>query len=125
MPGGITPPGRVRRRFGLDAGRRLRRREDFERLLRQGQRLSFEGFTLYVQAREAGPPRLGMLISRKHSPLATVRNHMKRCIREAFRHEQEGLGAIDVLIRPPYGGARPSFDMTSRVRRAITRLKQT
>jgi ribonuclease P protein component len=124
VPGGIVPPGRKTRRFGLDAARRLRRREDFERLLRQGRRLSVEGFTLYVQAREEGPPRLGMLISRKHSPLATVRNHIKRCIREAFRQEQEGLGALDMLIRPPYG-ASPSLEMTNRVRRAITKLKQT
>jgi ribonuclease P protein component len=114
----------VTRRFGLSAERRLRGRGAFEHLLRQGQRLSYEGYTLYVQGREAGPPRLGILISRKHSPLATVRNHMKRCIREAFRHEQESLGAIDVLIRPPYG-ARPSLDMTNRVRRAITKLKKT
>lgn len=122
MPGGVAPPGRRTRRFGLDAERRLRRREDFERLLRAGKRLSFEGYTFYVEAREAGPPRLGMLVSRKHSARATERNHLKRCIREAFRLEQESLGAIDVLVRPPYG-ASGCAEMITTVRRCIGRLK--
>ena len=36
-------------------------------------------------------------------PRATERNRIKRCIREAFRLEQEALGALDLLVRPPYG----------------------
>jgi ribonuclease P protein component len=122
VPGGIAPPGRRTRRFGLDAGRRLRRREDFERLLREGKRLGFEGYTFYVGAREAGPPRLGILVSRKHAALATDRNRIKRCVREAFRVEQEGLGAMDVLVRPPYG-AKPSAAMITKLRRLIAKLK--
>jgi ribonuclease P protein component len=65
--------------------------------------------------RDSGGARLGMLISRKHAARAVVRNHIKRCIREAFRLEQGRLGALDVLVRPPYG-VKPSAQMITRLR---------
>lgn len=64
-----------------------------------------------------------MLISRKHSPRAVVRNGIKRCIREAFRLERERLGPIDILVRPPYG-ARPSAQMIVQLREVLGRLSR-
>lgn len=104
-----------RARFGLGAERRLTTKADFERLLRGGTRRSRSGYTFFVSTRADGPPRLGILITRKHAARATVRNRIKRCIREAFRLEQAGLGAIDVLVRPPFG-ARPGVQMQARLR---------
>jgi ribonuclease P protein component len=63
-----------------------------------------------------------MLISRKHAARAVVRNHIKRCIREAFRLEHEELGALDVLVRPPYG-VQPSAEMVGRLRRVFGSLR--
>jgi ribonuclease P protein component len=63
-----------------------------------------------------------MLVSRKHAARAVERNRIKRCIREAFRLEQESLGALDVLVRPPYG-VRPSAQMISRLRQIFAALK--
>jgi ribonuclease P protein component len=63
-----------------------------------------------------------MLISRKHAARAVVRNRIKRCIREAFRLEQERLGSLDVLVRPPYG-VRPGAEMVSRLREIFAGLK--
>lgn len=54
-------------------------------------------------------------MSRKHAAAATERNRIKRCIREAFRLEQERLGPLDVLVRPPYR-AEPSPQMILRLR---------
>jgi ribonuclease P protein component len=62
-----------------------------------------------------------MLISRRHSSRAVVRNRLKRCIREAFRLEQERLGPLDVLVRPPYG-ATPSAEMIRRLRGIFGKL---
>jgi len=93
----------------------LRRKAEFERLFRQGTRRSLAGYTFYMERREAGRPRLGILVSRKHAAAASERNRIKRCIREAFRLEQETLGALDLLVRPPYG-VRPSADMIRRLR---------
>lgn len=123
MPG-HAPPERRRaaRPFGFGQTRRLGRRVDFERLLRDGRRQSIAGFTFYVGRRpEGGPPRLGILISKRHSALATVRNRIKRCIREAFRLEQGNLGAIDVLVRPPYG-VPPGSEMIAKLRVMFSRL---
>jgi len=113
--------GTKRARYGLDAERRLAVKADFERLLQHGTRRSRSGYTLFTSVRAGGPPRLGILISRKHATKATVRNRIKRCIREAFRLEQPGLGALDVLVRPPYG-ARPGAQMLRRLRELFSEL---
>jgi ribonuclease P protein component len=110
-----------RARFGLGADKRLASKADFERLLRQGARRSRAGYTFFTSARAGGVPRLGILITRKHSARATVRNQLKRCIREAFRQEQAGLGSIDVLVRPPLG-ARPGAAMLARLRGLLLEL---
>ena len=110
-------------RFGLDEDKRLARKADFERLMREGSRKSRSGYTLFYLIRAEGPPRLGILISRKHAAKATVRNGIKRCIREAFRLEQAALGALDVLVRPPYG-ARPGVMMRARLCEIFSELRQ-
>ena len=109
------------KRYGLDAGRRLRQKAEFEGLLRQGVRRSVDGFTFYLHRRESGGPRLGMLVTRKHAARATDRNRIKRCIREAFRLEQQNLDSLDVLVRPPYG-AKGDAAMMLRLRGALARL---
>ena len=111
------------RRHGLGPERRLTQSAVFVRLLQHGKRRSIGGYTFYLERRVSGPPRLGILVTRKHSTLAVERNRIKRCIREAFRLEQERLGALDVLVRPPYG-AKPSSQMMQRLREFFSRLNQ-
>lgn len=60
-------------------------------------------------------------MSLKHSAAANERNRIKRCIREAFRLEQEGLGPLDLLVRPPYH-AEPSAQMIRRLRELLGTL---
>lgn len=62
-------------------------------------------------------------MSRKHSAAASERNYLKRCIREAFRLEQEKLGPVDLLVRPPER-IEASADMINRLRRLLTDLKE-
>ena len=73
------------------------------------------GYTFYLESRDAGGPRLGLLVTRRHAARASERNRIKRCIREAFRLEQDRLGAIYLLVRPPYG-VKPSPQMIVRLR---------
>lgn len=110
-------------RFAFGADRRLAGHSGFAQLLRSGTRRSLSGFTFYTARRDAGAPRLGVMVTRKHAALATERNSLKRCIREAFRLEQAGLGALDVLVRPPYG-ARASAAMLLQLRALLARLGQ-
>jgi len=111
----------ARKRLGLDAQRRLRQKAQFERLLREGEKRSLGGYTFYLERRADGPARLGILISRKHAAAASDRNRIKRCIREAFRLEQEKLGPLDLLVRPPYG-ARASAHSVARLRELMCSL---
>ena len=92
-------------------------------MLQRGARRSIGGYTFYVQRSEAGKARLGMLVTRKHSARATQRNGIKRCIREAFRLEQEHLGSIDLLVRPPQG-VKPSADMILKLRALLNTLNR-
>ena len=89
--------------------------------MRKGERRTAAGYTFYFERRPAGLPRLGILISRKHAAQATDRNRIKRSIREAFRLEQEHLGPIDLLVRPPYG-ARASGDAVANLRKLLCGL---
>jgi ribonuclease P protein component len=101
----------------------LRRKADFERLLRRGTRLRVDGYTFFLERRVAGWPRLGILVSRKHSAAASERNYLKRCIREAFRLEQDKLGPVDVLVRPPERVVA-SPEMLYRLRKLLSRLEK-
>ena len=105
--------------FGRD--KRIRTGVEFEALMRNGTRRSLNGFKFFFSTRPAGAARLGILISRKHAALATDRNRIKRCIREAFRQAQTELGALDLLVRPPYG-LKPSSDTVGRLRTCLERL---
>jgi ribonuclease P protein component len=91
---------------------------EFERLLRGGTRRNLGGFVFYYERRVEGPPRLGILISRRHAASAVQRNRIKRCIREAFRLEQQSLASIDLLVRPPYG-MRASPAMLTELREIL------
>ena len=62
-------------------------------------------------------------MSKKHAARAVERNRIKRCIREAFRLEQGALGAIDLLIQPPYG-IRPTQQMIMRLRELLHGLNK-
>jgi ribonuclease P protein component len=109
-------------RFGLGADRRITRRTDFDRLLQSGARRSRGGYTFYLARRPQGTARLGILISLKHSSMATVRNRIKRCIREAFRLEHARLGGLDLLVRPPYG-LKPGPGTVEQLRQLLVELK--
>jgi ribonuclease P protein component len=76
------------------------------------------GYRFILERRDAGSPRLGILVSKKHAARAVERNRIKRCIREAFRLEQEALGAVDLLIQPPYG-IKPNQHMIMRLRELL------
>ena len=44
------------------------------------------------------PPRLGIIVARRHLPRATARNRFKRAVRESFRHRQHQLPALDIIV---------------------------
>ena len=67
---------------------RLHRKSDFQRVFKEGRRLSTSGLTMWIYRHpEEGPlqkPRMGMAIPKAYGN-AVARNRIKRLLRESFR----------------------------------------
>jgi ribonuclease P protein component len=63
---------------------------------RQSQHDSFLG--IYVAKNDPSLARLGMVVSKKVSKKAVVRNKIKRQLREYFRHQAPLLKSIDFVV---------------------------
>src|SRR5262249_38773092 len=85
------------------------RGSDFRRVLRAGWRLSGALFVMVAAAGEGGASRLGLTISRRVGK-ASVRNRVRRLLRESFR-------------RIPLGGERV-FDLVLIPKREIVGRSQ-
>jgi ribonuclease P protein component len=99
MPGALDLGG-----LGFGKQQRLLKASDFNRVFKQGRRVSVPEFTVAFRVRPARegqefPPRLGLSVSRKVGG-AVQRNLIKRRLREIFRLEQFSLvsGAEIVVI---------------------------
>jgi ribonuclease P protein component len=89
---------------------RVRKRAEFDRIQRGGERVNTRRFVLIVARQEAGEAacRLGVTASRKIGG-AVVRNRAKRLVREAFRATPElwrrGVDLV-VIVKKPLGETR-------------------
>jgi ribonuclease P protein component len=93
--------------FGPDA--RLRRREEFVRVERQGRRVSARFLTLVGLPNARARDRLGVIASRRVGG-AVARNRAKRRLRALFRAESRTVA--------PAGGCTP-MDVVAIARREL------
>jgi ribonuclease P protein component len=92
---------------------RLKRRDDFGRVYREGVVWKGRAFTLHVLAR-AGGARLGIKIFRTWGN-AAERNRMKRRLREAFRLTASQLPDADIIVKPAPAAQNVSVDELGRM----------
>jgi len=86
---------------------RIRKKNDFSSLYREGSRFRGRHFSLVFRGNELGYSRLAVVASRKVGS-AVVRNRVKRRLRELFRRNKELLREpIDLIViaRPESGEA--------------------
>jgi len=91
--------------FGFTKAQRLLNSGDFNRVFKQGKRVSAPEWTLAYRIRPSAPgrssvPRLGLSVSRKMGG-AVLRNRFKRRLREIFRLNQESFCAgLELVVIP-------------------------
>jgi len=84
---------------GLPKQRRLLNACDYQAVFAEPTaRASHPNLLLLARSNNLNAPRLGLVISKKNVRLACHRNRLKRLIRESFRHQQNYLGGIDVIV---------------------------
>lgn len=94
--------------FSFGRVHRLRRQREIERLFREGRRFAGVRFSFRVLRKEDPTPRIIVVVGKKVGK-ATVRNRVKRGIREGFRMNKELFRNLDlaVIARPEAAGLRP------------------
>jgi ribonuclease P protein component len=103
---GVGPgPEAELKRFGFCKSQRLLTQSDFNRVFKQGKRVSTPEWTLAYRVRPSAPgrcfvPRLGLSVSRKMGG-AVQRNLFKRRLREIFRLNQGRLSlGLEIVVIP-------------------------
>lgn len=86
-------------RYTFSYAERLHKDKEFERALRSGRRMAHPAILIYIYTRDkAGPPRLGLVTSRKLG-IAPKRNRLKRRLREIFRlHKHLLKRGVDIVF---------------------------
>jgi ribonuclease P protein component len=78
--------------------RRLTDKPQFDAVHREGQRSSDALFTVIARPSSTGLARLGLAVGVKSSGNAVNRNRIKRLARESFRHRQQELPPLDLVV---------------------------
>ncbi|MCG6900408.1 MAG: ribonuclease P protein component [Gammaproteobacteria bacterium] len=110
-------PGRVR----------LTGPDDYQRVFKHCRfRVSNRWLTVLATPNQLQHPRLGLAISRKVARTAVARNRIKRVIRESYRHWQQRLGVLDIVVLGRSGIAgRSKRDLNAAVEKLwIELIKQ-
>ena len=104
------------RAFSLKRRERLRKRPDFERLSKDGDRINSKYFLIVYARNGLGRLRLGVTVS-KRVGRAVIRNRLKRLVREHFRQRKGLFGdSYDVNVIAKGG----TCDLSSRgIREAL------
>jgi ribonuclease P protein component len=88
---------------GFSRRQRLLKAAEFEAVFTHRCAVRTAYFQVMAKPNALGHARLGMVVSKRLFPHAVDRNHMRRRIREGFRHVAAGLPALDLVVRPQAG----------------------
>lgn len=101
----------------------IRTLAQFQRVYQLRQRFAGRFYVLYYRGNQEDCPRLGVVASNRNVRTAVVRNRVKRIAREAFRHRQQRLKTVDIIIVAKSDAATASRrDLHTCLDKLFTRL---
>lgn len=86
------------RQQGFDENLRIKTKGEFDYVFEKPYRSSNRCFTALARPNQNSCARLGLIISKRCAKSAVQRNRIKRLIRESFRHSQESLAGLDIVV---------------------------
>ena len=100
---------------------RLTKSREIHGVLRKGQGIRRKSLLLKIETQpKSSPPRFAVVVGRKVSKKATVRNRIKRQIRAALRHELGGIKGVRCVVVALPGSAILSFkDICEIIKQAL------
>lgn len=91
-------PGFARKLLTFSRLNRLVSDQDFQSVFAQSKKTSHQFLLALYQSNQQVNARLGMVIGKRYLKKAVDRNQLKRAIRESFRHHQEALKGLDIIV---------------------------
>lgn len=77
----------------------LKKENEFKRVFKIGDVFGNKAFVIYYLKNEETENRLGIIVSKKVSKKAVVRNKIKRRIKEAYRHNEDSFSkGYDIIL---------------------------
>jgi ribonuclease P protein component len=85
--------------YSFEKRLRLLKAADFQPVFKQARyKVSCQTMLFLAVENGLGFPRLGLVIAKKNIATAVHRNRVKRLLRESFRHNQQLLTGLDIVI---------------------------
>jgi len=85
--------------LGFGKERRLLTGTDYQSVFNGASfRVSRRQILILANENPSGKTRIGLVIAKKHVRLAVQRNRLKRLTRESFRHHQQLLNGLDIVM---------------------------
>ncbi len=85
--------------YGFPKELRLNRAAEYKAVLSKAKyNVSCRYLLIFAIDNSLSNPRLGVIVGKKHVATAVQRNRIKRVLRTSFRHNQDLLGSLDIVI---------------------------
>ncbi len=111
------------KRYGFPKSYRLLKAAEYEAVFAAPRVSSDRYFTILMRPNALDRPRLGLAISKRKIKKATVRNRLKRIVRESFRLNQHHLPTADfVVMAKPAAAAAERKELWESLARHWQRL---
>jgi len=85
--------------LGFSDRQKLKKTDDFSSVFNFRRRICGNYLACHYKPNAQGTARLGLIVGKKTARRAVARNYIRRVLRELFRHEQQRLAGLDLVIR--------------------------